>query len=284
MKFTDVNSLERKAAGIRLSSLSAINNAGRGHTGSCMSIVEILVALYYGQLAGRPVMNFDSGDPGHVDQDYLVLSKGQAAPVQYSILSDLGFFDKAELDFLSKEGALLSMEQGAKIPGVSFSNFISGHGLSVSVGLALSLKMDRRKNRVYSVIGDGELQSGQTWEAIMSAAHYKLDNLVCIVDNNKVQGASLVNNVVDLGSIQDKFEAFGWSVIQVSDGHDFERLLYALHRSFTSVRKPICLWCRTVPSKGIDFAEGKADYQNVPLSDGELAAIKPVLERLKEFV
>lgn len=278
--FTKVADLERKAAEVRLRSIQAIGNAGVGATGSCMSVVEILTTLYYGQLNGRPVMNFFPENPGNELQDFFLLSKGKAAPVLYSILADLGFFGVEELDYLGKEGALLSMKQGAKVPGVTFSNFAQGHGLSVAVGLALSLSMDRKNNRVFTLLGDGELQSGQVWEAAMAASHYKLNNLICFVDNNKVQGSFLPNGGMDVGSIQDKFEAFGWTVVQVRDGHDFDKIFDALDRAFTTVRKPVCVWCHTVASKGIDFAEGKFWYQNVPLSEGEMSEILPKLEQL----
>lgn len=280
VRFTDTESLQRKAAEIRLSTLKSIVKAQRGATGSSMSVVDILVALYYGHLAGGPVMEFDPAKPGCEEQDYVVLSKGSAAPTLYSILADLGFFDKSELDYLAGDGALLSMKQGAKVPGITFSNFLPGHGLSVALGLALSLKMDRKENRVFSILDDAALQSGQVWEAMMAAAHYKLSNLICFVDNNGVQGDSKVNSIMDVGSLQDKFESFGWKVIQVTDGHDFDKLLVAIERAFTVIRRPVCLWCRTVPGKGVDFAEGKSSYQDVPLSEGELSVITPKLEQL----
>jgi len=280
IRFTDAESLQVKAAQVRLSTLKAISKAQKGATGSAMSVIEMLVALYYGHLATGPVMNFDPENPGHPDQDYFVLSKGAAAPALYSVLADLGFFDRSELDFLAKDGALLSMAQGAKVPGVTFNNFVPGHGLSVALGLALSLKMDRKNNKVFTVLGDGELQCGQVWEAMMAAAHYKLDNLICLIDGNGVQGDSKLSAVMDIGSLQDKFEAFGWKVIQVTDGHDFDKLLVAIDRAFTVIRRPICIWCRTVPGKGVDFAEGKSSYQDVPLSEGEMSVVIPKLEQL----
>lgn len=267
-KYTDASDLQRKAAEIRLSSLTAMTKGGVSGVGASMSAVEILLALYYGQLAGRAVMNFDPEIPGSDEQDYFVLSKGEAVPVQYGILADLGFFDQAEMNFLAKEAALLSMEQGNKVPGVSFSNFADGHGLGVAVGLALSLKMDRKKNRVYVLLGEKELADGQTWEAMMVAAHYRLDNLVCLVDNN-----GMSNSVMDQGSLMDKFPAFGWRMVPVHDGHDFDKLLDALTRSFTVVNRPTCILCRTVSGKGVFFAEGKPDYHEVALSESELQAL-----------
>jgi len=280
VRFTDAESLEIKAAEVRINALKSIFKAQKGSTGATMSIVEILVALYYGQLAGGPVMDFNPLKPGCENQDYLLLSKASAMPALYSLLADLDFFDKSELDYLGSEGALLAMNQGDKVPGVTFSNFVSGHGLSVALGLALSLKMDRKDNRVFSVLDNAELQCGQVWEAMMAAAHHKLNNLVCFVDDNGVQGNAKVSTVMDVGSMQDKFEAFGWKVIQVTDGHDFDKLLVAVDRAFTVIRRPVCIWCRTVPGKGVDFAEGKSSYQNVPLSEGEMSVIIPKLEQL----
>jgi transketolase len=146
--------------------------------------------------------------------------------------------------------------------------------------MALSLQMDKKKNRVYAVLGDGELQGGQVWEAAMAAAHYKLNNLIVFVDNNKVQASGPVNVVMDIGHIQDKFEAFGWSVIQVMDGHDFDKLLDAISKAFTSNRRPVCVWCHTVCGKGIDFAERKPGYLDVPLSDGEMCEVIPRFKAL----
>ncbi len=272
--------LEKKAVQVRLDTLLSIHKAGAGCTGSSMSLIEILVLLYYGELYGKKVLNYDSKKPGCGDQDYLLLSKGQAVPAQYAILADLGFFDKSELDYLGRDGAMLKLRPDAKIPGISASMLSHGHGLSVALGMALSLKMDRKKNRVFAVLGDGELQEGQIWEAAMAAAHYGLNNLVAFVDNNKVQSNGLVSTVMDIGHIQDKFEAFGWSVIQVTDGHDFDKLLDAVARAFTSNRRPVCIWCHTVCGKGVDFAERKPGYLNVPLSEGEMADVIPKLKAL----
>ena len=280
----DIKSLSKKAAQIRLDALKAMFKAGEGCTGSCMSVAEILVALYYGGLFARPVMKFNPKNPDWNEQDYLVLSKGQAEPMLYAILADLGFFDKSELDFYGQEGAMLKKRPSYKIPGVNASMFSHGHGLSVAMGMALAVKSDRGANKVFTVLGDGELQEGQVWEAAMAAAHYKLNNLIAVVDNNGVQGNTLLSSVMNVGSLQDKFEAFGWQVVKVTDGHDFDQLLGAFDRAFTAVRRPVCIWCQTVPGKGIDFAEGKANYQSVPLSEGEMNEVIRKLGELVEVV
>lgn len=272
--------LEAKAAQVRLDTLMSIYKAGKGHTGSCMSVVDLLVALYYGDLSGKPVMKYNAEKPGWDGQDYLILSKGQAVPAQYAILADLGFFDKSELDYLGKSGALLQERPNAKIPGVTASMASYGQGLSVATGLALAMKADRRHNRVFAVLGDGELQCGQVWEAAMAAAQYKLNNLIAFVDNNKVQSDGMLSAVMNVEPIQQKFEAFGWQVIQVLNGHNFDDILDALVKAFHVGRKPVCLWCHTVAGKGVEFAERKASYLAAVLSEGEMNDVIPKLKNL----
>lgn len=270
-----MTNLTSKAAQIRLESLIAIHKAQAGHTGSCMSVVDILVELYYGGW-----LKVDPLRPGSDLQDYLVLSKGHTAPVWYAILADLGFFDKSEMEYMGQEGALLTERPNVKIPGVNVSSLSYGHGLSNAFGLALALKMDKKDNKVYCVMGDGELQCGQVWEAAMAAAHHNLNNLVVIVDNNKVQTGGLNAAVVNVNPIQAKFEAFGWKVVQVRNGHDFDQLYEGLERASGSLRQPVCVWAHTVCGKGVEFAEGKIGYKGVALSDGELEAILPKLKSL----
>jgi len=274
----EFNDLPKKAAQIRLETLLSISNAGFGASGSSMSIIEILVALYYGEIMGRRVMYFDADKPGWEGQDYFVLSKGQAAPALYTVLADLGFFDKSELNFYARSGSMLQSKPVSKIPGIAVSSISTGMGLSKAMGLAKSIKMDRSNNKVFCLMGDGELQEGQVWEAAMAASQYKLNNLVVFVDNNKVQGGGNINSIMEVSPIQGKFEAFGWNVIQVRDGHDFNQLLHSLERAFTSNRMPVVVWCHTVCGKGIEFAEGKPGYQSVPLSEGEINEIIPNLK------
>lgn len=278
----NIESLIKKAAQIRVSALTAIHKAGSGYTGSSMSVVEILVALYYGSLNGREVAKVDYRKPGWIDQDYVILGKGQAAPAQYAILADLGFFDGAEMDFLGKMNSVLQARPFNKIPGIPFSIPAHGGALSLACGLAMALKLDRAENRVFAVLGDGELQEGQVWEAAMAAAHYKLNNLFLFVDNDGFQLDGPVRAVMDVNPIQAKFEAFGWRVIQVRDGHNFEDLYEAMMKAFTSLRQPVCLWCHTVKGKGIPFAEGKSGYQNVTLSEEEMNEVIPKLKAIYE--
>jgi len=272
-----IEDLQKKAAQIRVDSLTAISRAGSGHSGSAMSCVEILVSLYYAEISGVPVAKFDPKNPQWDEQDYIILSKGQAVPTQYAILADLGFFDKNELNYLRKVNSLLQGYPNMKVPGISVPVTSHGCGLSIAVGLAMALKMDRLPNKVFAILGDGELQEGQVWEAAMAASHYKLDNLIAFIDNDDLQMDGPVRSVMDVMPIQDKFESFGWKVIHVWHGHDFDEILDAIAKAFTTNRHPVCLWCHTVKGKGIEFAEGKSYYHDVPLSEAELNEVKKKL-------
>jgi transketolase len=273
-KFSDPQKLADVAREIRLSTLEALVSSGASFAGSCMSVIDILTALYFGQLGPKsPVMKYFADKPGSDEQDFLVYAKGHASAALYASLAKAGFFDQSELKFLGKPNALLTSRPSQKIPGVCASVHSVGSGLSIALGMALALKMDRRPNKVFTVLGDGELQSGQVWESAMMASYHRLDNLTVLIDNNKIQSGSRVSSIIDVGSIQDKFESFGWKVIQVTDGHNFDYLLNAFDKAFTVSRRPVCIWCRTVSGKGIPFAEGKEAYHNSGLSSQELSLI-----------
>ena len=272
--------LAKKSIQVRLDVLTSAHKVGFGAVGSTMSVVEILVALYYAEIGGRKVVQIDAAKPGCADRDYVILSKGQAALAQYAILADLGFFDKSELDHYAQANALLSSRPTGKIPGIVGGCVSYGYGLSVACGLAMSLKADRKSNRVYVVVDDEELQKGQIWEAAQTAAHYNLDNLVLFVDKDKMQVDGAVKGVMDVDCVQAKFEAFGWKVMKVVDGHDFDQILQAVVKSYTISRRPICILCETVAGRGIGFAERKAGYHDVALSAGEMSEVIPKLSHL----
>ena len=272
-----IEDLQKKAAQIRVEALTAISRAGSGHSGSAMSCVEILVSLYYAEIGGKPIAKFDPKNSKWEEQDYVILSKGQAVPTQYAILADLGFFDKSEMDYLRRVNSLLQGYPNIKVPGICVPVTSHGCGLSIATGLAMALKTDRVPNKVFAILGDGELQEGQVWEAAMAAAHYKLDNLIAFIDNDDLQMDGPVRSVMDVMPIQDKFEAFGWRVLHVWHGHDFDEILDAIAKAFTTNRHPVCIWCHTVKGKGIEFAEGKPYYHDVPLSEAELAEVKKKL-------
>lgn len=272
--------LESKAAQIRLNTLNATIRSGRGCTGDLMSLIEILVTLYYGRIGNRNVAMVNTLKPGWEDQDYVVLSKRSATLALYAVLADLGFFDKSELDFYGQPGSLLTDFPSAKIPGVAASIFGNGYGLSVALGIALSLKMERASNKVFIILGDDELNYGQVWEAAAIAAHHKLDNLICFVDNAKVEVEATVLSTPKVTNIQDKFESFGWKVIPVADGHDFIQLLDASAKAFATARVPTCILCHTVAGKGVPFAEYKEGYLKAVLSENELLEVVSKLKAL----
>ena len=268
-----VAELQKKASELRVSALRAISKAGSGHTGGAMSVMDILVALYYsgrGLYGSVNAVGFRAGEGREEDKDYIVLSKGHAVPAQYAILADLGYFSADELGHLRQVGAMLQGHPCVKTPGITLATGSLGQGFSAAHGLALSLKLDKRPNKVFVVLGDGELQEGIVWETAMSAAHFMTDNLIAIVDNNGLQIDGPCKAVMNVEPIQSKFESFGWKVIKVVDGHDMAELLSAISRARGVVRQPVCIWCRTVKGKGVPFAEGKVEYHGAALSEEEL--------------
>jgi transketolase len=275
----NIKDLKKKAIQLRIDALSMIHKAKSGHTGGSLSVMDILVALYYGEINGESIMRYDPQKPGWEDQDYMILSKGHASPAIYSILADVGFFDKSELDYFRQVNAMLQGHPVIKIPGITMTTGSLGQGFSSAHGLALSLKLDHKPNKVFTILGDGELQEGIVWETAMAAAHYNSDNLIAFVDNNQLQIDGNTRTIMKVEPIVDKFEAFGWRVIPVKNGHDFEELFFAIEKAFTSSRKPTCIVCNTVKGKGVSFAEGKVGYHGMPLSDEEMAEAIPALEK-----
>lgn len=270
--------LKYKAAKLRIDTVKSISRAGSGHTGSALSCLDILVALYYGQQKNKPLLNIDPKKPGWDKQDYVVLSKGAACPAQYAILADLGFFSKNELNHYREFRNLLQAYPNRRIPGVVSTAGPVADAFAMAAGLAVCLKMEKANNKVFAVLGDSELQDGLTWEAIMSAAHYRCDNLVAIVDNSGLQVDGYIRGVMNVQPIQDKFESFGWKVFHVLDGHDFEELSIAINKAVKVKRQPVCIWAHTVSANGIPFAEGKPSYFAAPFSEAELDEAMPFLE------
>jgi transketolase len=275
-----IQELKKKASCLRVAALRAITKAGSGHTGGSMSVMDILVALYYscrGLYGSVNAVGFRAGEGREEDKDYIILSKGHAAPAQYAILADLGYFPSDELDHLRQVGAMLQGHPCSKIPGITLSTGSLGQGFSAAHGLALSLKLDKRPNKVFVILGDGELQEGIVWETAMSAAQFMSDNLIAIVDNNGLQIDGPCKAVMNVEPIQAKFEAFGWKVIKVVDGNDMGQVLEAIERAKKVTRQPVCIWCRTVKGKGVPFAEGKVEYHGAALSCEELKVAEECL-------
>ncbi len=265
--------LIKKTAQIRLDALSAIEKSGYDTLGLSMSVVEILVSLYYGDLGNRPVLDFDVSKPGKDDRDHIIMSKTAGTVVLYSILADLGFFDKEELNYFAQVNSKLKGRPYNRVPGVSATVLTPSHGLSMAVGMALTLFAEKKRNKVFSIMDFNELQNGQVWEAAIFAAHQNLNNLILMVDDCGFQFSGTNKAVMDVSYLQAKFDSFGWQVIQVRDGHDFDQILDAIERGYNSLRRPVLIWCHTLSAKGIDFAEGKLGYVNATLSKQELDEI-----------
>ena len=255
----EINELKKKSCELRKSALKAIAHAGSGHPGGSMSVMDILTVLYY-----RELRNIDPADPHRVDRDRMVLSKGHANPALYAVLADKGFFPVEELDTLRALGSRLQGHPDrSKTPGVDACGGSLGQGTSVAVGLAMGAKAAGLDTKVYMIAGDGEIQEGQTWEAAMSAVQYKLDNLTWIVDNNGLQIMGTNDAVMGVGSLEDKYRAFGFEVFSV-DGHDYEQLINALETEVSG--KPKCIVAHTVKGKGVSFMENEVKWHGAGLT------------------
>lgn len=270
--------LNKVALKLRIDLLEILHKAESGHLGGSLSALDLMVALYFGQIATGPVMKYDVSKPGWEGQDYFVLSKGHASPAWYVLLASLGFFDENELKYFRQVNSLLQAFPSKKIPGVAISAGGPGYGLAAAVGLAISLKADKQPNRVFVLVGDGELQEGQVWEAAMAAAHYKLDNLTLLVDYNGLQMDGQVRGVMSIDPITDKFQGFGWKTVPVNNGHDYEELLSGLDRALETQRRPTVVIARTIKGKGVLFAENKVFYHAEVLSSQEMAEALPKLK------
>ena len=260
----DHKGLNEIARSIRKDIVSMIHAAKSGHPGGSLSAVEILTALYFDE------MNIDPTNPKMEDRDRFVLSKGHAAPVLYATLAQKGYFAKEELNGLRKMGRMLQGHPDMKgTPGVEMSTGSLGQGFSVACGMAMASKLDNAPWRVYTLLGDGECQEGLVWEAAMSAAHYKLDNMVAFLDYNGLQIDGNTDDVMSLGSIVDKFKAFGWNVIEI-DGHDFDQIFAALDMAKSTVGQPTMIVAKTIKGRGVSFMENQAGWHGNAPSDDHL--------------
>lgn len=249
---------------IRKDIVSMICKSKSGHPGGSLSAVEILTALYFDE------MNVDPTNPRMEDRDRFVLSKGHAAPALYAILAEKGYFAKEELNSLRKLGSILQGHPDMKkIPGVEMSTGSLGQGFSVACGMAMAAKLDNAPWKVYALLGDGEVQEGIIWEAAMSAAHYKLDNMIAFLDYNGLQIDGEVESVMGIDPIEDKFKTFGWNVITI-DGHDFDQIFAALDMAKDTIDKPTMIIAKTVKGKGISFMENQASWHGSAPSEVQL--------------
>jgi len=248
-------SLENIAKVLRKDIVKMVTESASGHPGGSLSAVEIITTLYFNE------MNINVEDPKDPNRDRFVLSKGHAAPVLYAALAEKGFFNKEELMKLRKTGAMLQGHPNMNyISGVDMSTGSLGQGISAAVGMALAGKLDNSSYRVYTLLGDGELEEGQVWEASMCAAHYKLDNLIAFVDYNGLQIDGDIDKVMNPNPIADKFVAFGWNVIYLEDGHDLVKIKDAIEAGKQVKDKPTMIVCKTIKGKGVSFMENQASW------------------------
>lgn len=257
----DLLTLESKAKEIRKSVINLIYKAKGGHMGGALSATDIFVALYY------HAMNVDPLNPKMAERDRFILSKGHSVEPYWCILADLGFIEKEELDTFSQFGTRLIGHPNNKVPGVEMNTGALGHGLAVATGMAIAGKKDGLKYKVYTLMGDGEQAEGSVWEGAMAAAHYKLDNLVAIVDRNQLQISGRTEDVMSLEPFADKWTSFGWHVVSIN-GNDMADLVEAFDSAPQVKGKPTLILANTIKGKGITFMEDKSSWHHsVPTAE-----------------
>ncbi len=275
----NLSQLKKTATLVRKHIIDEVYSASSGHPGGSLSCADILTVLYFEE------MNIDSSNPKWEDRDRFVLSKGHCSPALYGALAEKGFFPYEDLiKFRSTEGYLEGHPSMKYVPGVDMSTGSLGQGISTAVGMALAGKLDKKNYRVYALLGDGELEEGQVWEASMCAAHYKLDNLTIFIDHNGLQIDGKIKDVMSPEPVSDKFEAFGWKVIAIN-GHDFTQIREALNEAKKSKGKPVAIIAETVKGKGVSFMENMAGWHgnapNKEQRDQAFAELDAVLSKLE---
>ena len=259
----DIKALEKTAAEIRVGVVKAIHNAGSGHPGGSLSAADIVTALYFSE------MNVDPKNPKMEGRDKFILSKGHAGPVQYSALALKGYFPMEDFMTLRKLGSKFQGHPDMnKVPGIEMSTGSLGQGFAAAGGMAIANKLSNDPGRIYVLLGDGEIQEGIVWEAAMSAAHYKLDNMVGILDYNGLQIDGKNEDVMTVAPVADKFRAFGWNVLEIN-GHDFEEILDAFAKARECKGKPTMIVAKTVKGKGVSFMEDNAGWHGKAPNDEE---------------
>ncbi len=267
--------LKKKAVDIRLGAVEAVYSGKSGHPGGALSAADIIACLYFSEL------NVDPKKPVDANRDRFVLSKGHSCPALYAAMAMRGYFDIKELKNFRKLGSLTQGHPDMKnMKGIDFSAGSLGQGFSVACGIALNAKLNKQDYRTYVMIGDGESQEGQIWEATMFAAHYKLDNLCLIVDNNGLQIDGAVKDVMNTMPYPSKFRAFGWNVISI-DGHNIEEILEAFEKAKATKGKPTVIVAKTVKGKGVSFMENQAGWHGKAPNEEQYNQAKSELEAYK---
>ena len=279
MDVSSKKELQRIACKVRMGVIEGTYNAKSGHPGGSLSISDTLTYLYFNK------MNVDPSQPDDPCRDRLVLSKGHTAPALYSVLAQKGYFPEEELKSLRHIGALLQGHPCIHIPGVDMSSGSLGQGISAACGMALAGKLDGKSYKVYTILGDGEIEEGQVWEAAMFAAHKELSNLVAIVDNNGLQIDGPITEVCSPEPITDKFAAFGWHVITM-DAHDFDSIDRAFEAAEAVTDKPVAIIQKSIKGKGVSFMENQVGWHgtapNKEQYDQAMAELNAQLKELED--
>jgi len=259
----DSKSLEERSKIIRRHIVRMLAKAGSGHPGSSLSTVDLLVALFYNKLRHNPQQ------PSWPERDRFVLSKGHGCPALYAVLAEMGYFSVDKLDTLRQFGSILQGHPCMKTtPGIEISGGSLGQGLSVGLGMSLAAKLDKKDYRTYVMLGDGEIEEGQVWEAAMAASHYKADNLCAIIDQNGLQIDGFIHEIMSSLPIPDKWLGFGWHVIEIN-GHDYNAILSAYDEAEKVKGKPTVIVAKTIKGKGVSFMENQVDWHGKAPSKDE---------------
>ena len=268
-KINNIEELQEIAKKIRRGIIESVYRGQSGHPGGSLSIADIMTVLYFYE------MNIDPENPKDENKDRLVLSKGHCAPALYSALANRGFFEVEELKSLRNiESRLQGHPDMKKIPGVDMTTGSLGQGLSAANGMAIAGKLDKKDYRVYCIMGDGEIEEGQVWEAAMASNKYKLDNLCVIVDNNNLQIDGTIEEVMSSYPIDEKFKSFGFQVINI-DGHNYQEIIDAFDVARNIKGKPVCIIAKTVKGKGVSFMENKVEWHGkAPNEEQYMQALK----------
>ena len=269
----NVDELKEISRDLRVDIIQMLVEAGSGHPGGSLSAIDALVCLYFGD-----ILNYRANEPHWPDRDRFVLSKGHCSPAMYTVLARAGFFPHDWLKTFRKfESRLQGHVDRIRVPGVEASSGSLGQGLSIAVGMAVAAKLDKASWRTYCMLGDGESQAGQVWEATMSAPKFHLDNLCAIVDNNQVQQTGKVTDIMDLSPLAEKFRAFNWHAIEV-DGHDHAAVLDALNEAKNTKGKPTAIVSHTIKGKGVSWMELNPDWHGkAPNAEQAEKAIAEIL-------
>ena len=263
MKITDITALEKIAVQVRKGIIEEVYSAKYGHPGGSLSCADILTVLYFNQ------MNIDEKKPDDQNRDRLVLSKGHAAPALYSVLAEKGYFDKELLKTFRKIGSNLQGHPDMnKVPGVDMTTGSLGQGISAAVGMAIASKMNKAGCKIYCILGDGEIEEGQVWEALIAASKNKLDNLCVILDNNNLQIDGEIDKVGGMNNMTEKLLSFGFNVINI-DGHNISSIIDAFTTAKQTKGKPTVIIAKTIKGKGVSFMENKAEWHGKAPSEEE---------------